>query len=193
MTNPTWSTFIFFRSSKLFLTIWTENDKYLQQCSFWEMQFLQLWQHSHRSEMLPSPWENQSVVNISRLPSCDHESSLNNRCLMVWTDLHIRSCRVMPRDAESKDKVPLVETLSTVNRGFTNNPPGVHRIVIKYLSLFTIVVQTTVMVLLLRYSKTQKVRLLNPFIDSAVSCKWLLIRHWRLWWHDHRCSYENDE
>ncbi|OQR75388.1 UDP-N-acetylglucosamine transporter-like [Tropilaelaps mercedesae] len=62
----------------------------------------------------------------------------------------------MARDAEGKDKAPLMETPSTASRVTSISPPGAHRILIKYLSLFTIVVQTTIMVLLLRYSKTQK-------------------------------------
>lgn len=79
----------------------------------------------------------------------------------------------MPRDSDAKDRVPLVETLSTANRNFSNTL-GTHRILIKYLSLTTIVVQTTVMVLLLRYSKTQKVRT----VYKHVICNWLHIIVW---------------
>lgn len=63
----------------------------------------------------------------------------------------------MGRDTDNKDKVPLIEHLSTNGRGSTGHPAGVNRALYKYIPLTIIVLQTTVMVLLLRYSKTQKV------------------------------------
>ncbi|XP_022667883.1 UDP-N-acetylglucosamine transporter-like isoform X2 [Varroa destructor] len=62
----------------------------------------------------------------------------------------------MGRDTDNKDKVPLIEHLSTNGRGSTGHPAGVNRALYKYIPLTIIVLQTTVMVLLLRYSKTQK-------------------------------------
>ncbi|XP_003745627.1 UDP-N-acetylglucosamine transporter [Galendromus occidentalis] len=50
-----------------------------------------------------------------------------------------------------KDKVPLVPSLPRAN-----SRPS-QRVILKYFSLLVIVIQTTIMVLLLRYSKTQKV------------------------------------